>query len=441
MSDQMSDIESERDGDSSSSSSEEEPEEVIRSRVPALAVTRERRANAGSKMANLIQDYAALTQTAENDNEFYNTAYGGFDEDGEDEEFDENQEEADDELDSDFDAEEVDDANDAAEPADDQDEESGRKRTSRRKKEAYEISADLRNKKAAQNKSAAKAKPKPKSRPPAVMIRKTADSVTKSVVEEFVGKRSLRERKRVVRDEDEEPAAKKSRSSRTRSRKSKGKAEEKTVWTQEELLAEAKETERENLASLQKYQLLELEKNEAKKRMKKTSREIAGPFIRYVSTSMPLIVEEDSDSSHKQPAAAAAGDEESAGVKTERTFITFSDEHVFNQNFTSNRSVNKRRSGASDIKRGQAICPISNLRARYFDPVTQVPFASSISFHILRETYCNQLAAMYGNKTKTAESSEGTTGSSKKMEEVQAFLEWRSQNVRRNMNITSSSEK
>lgn len=417
----MSDIDSERDSQSetSSSSSEEEAEEVIRSRVPALSVTRERRANAGSKMGNLIKDYAALTADADAD--FYNTAYGGFDEDGDDEEFDEKMEEADDELDSDFDAEETEDVADAV---DDQDEDNGRKRSSRRK-EAYEISADRR--KAAAKKTTPKPKAKPKAQPqrrPAerTAVRRSADPVTRAVVDEFLGKRSLRERKPALRDEDEEPVSKKSksRSSRNRSSRRSKVEDEKKVWTQAELLEEAKETERENLASLHKYQLLELEKNEAKKRAKKSSREIAGPFIRSVSTKMPAVEEADP----QDPDSVIR-------FKTERTFITFSDEQVKQQTFAGTKPQSRKRICPPDVKRGQAICPISGLRARYFDPVSRMPFASSTTYHVLRGAYCNQLLAFFGNvKSGTSVvSAEGDTPpmspAARKKDELQVWLDWK----------------
>ena len=57
--------------------------------------------------------------------------------------------------------------------------------------------------------------------------------------------------------------------------------------TQEELLEEAKLTEEINLASLKKYEEMELENK--KKASKLTRRAVHGPFIRYFSTSMPLI--------------------------------------------------------------------------------------------------------------------------------------------------------
>src|SRR5437899_282672 len=67
----------------SSSSSDAEPEEVIRARVESLVQGRQRRNNAGAKMASLISDLAALTRPEEGD--VYTTAYGGFmDEEGDD---------------------------------------------------------------------------------------------------------------------------------------------------------------------------------------------------------------------------------------------------------------------------------------------------------------------------------------------------------------------
>ena len=401
------------DADESSSSSEEEPEEVIRSRVPALATTRERRANAGSKMSSLIQNYAALTQTE--DNEFYASAYGGFAEDGDDVEFNEDMEEADDELDSDFDAEEVDD-----EPvADADDEEEGKKRQRSRKsaKEGYEITARRRDRQRVQQQKKPESKAKVTKPKPAVVTKKPADPVTRAVVEEVLGKRSLRERKPIRKEDDEELHVKKPSSSRRRSRKKV--PDEKKTWTQEELLEEAKETERENLASLHKYQLLELERSEAKKRAKKSSREMTGPFIRFLSTSMPLVSDQ------------ATSTEGTGSSKVERTFITFSDEQTMAQAF---RPTPRRKTGPSAIRRGTAICPISNLRARYFDPVTQMPYASSTTFRALREAYTNQLEAIYGNivtrpsvsQSAPAEADPASPHKSQsKKSELEVWLDWK----------------
>lgn len=63
--------------------------------------------------------------------------------------------------------------------------------------------------------------------------------------------------------------------------------EEEWVPTQEELLEEAKITEKENLKSLERYQKMESEKK-TKRIIKKA---YSGPIIRYTSTSMPVIEE------------------------------------------------------------------------------------------------------------------------------------------------------
>ena len=55
--------------------------------------------------------------------------------------------------------------------------------------------------------------------------------------------------------------------------------------SQEELLEEAKITEAENLKSLEKYKLAELDR----KKPKIARRGISGPFIKYHSTAMPII--------------------------------------------------------------------------------------------------------------------------------------------------------
>lgn len=59
-----------------------------------MAATRERRSNAGNKLARLLDD--------EEEDDFYKTTYGGFNEEEEDNDFHFVDEEAPDEVDSDF---------------------------------------------------------------------------------------------------------------------------------------------------------------------------------------------------------------------------------------------------------------------------------------------------------------------------------------------------
>lgn len=62
---------------------------------------------------------------------------------------------------------------------------------------------------------------------------------------------------------------------------------EEYIPTQEELLEEARETEKENIKSLEKFRRMELEK----KKMRPSKNVFTGPIIRYHSMTMPLVEE------------------------------------------------------------------------------------------------------------------------------------------------------
>lgn len=112
--------------------------------------------------------------------------------------------------------------------------------------------------------------------------------------------------------------------------------------TQEQVLAEAKETELLNLQSLEKYHQLELEK----KKTRIVKKAPTGPTIRYLSTSMPLIeelnpeaerinVEEDEVKEENVPAdTAVVATNTDSKQCCERTFITFSNDSILESNFS-----------------------------------------------------------------------------------------------------------
>merc|ERR1712216_191567 len=85
-----------------------------------------------------------------------------------------------------------------------------------------------------------------------------------------------------------------------------------------------------------------------------------------------------------------------------RTFLTFSDHDTYRSAFP----MSKRRLTQ------QKTCPITRLPAKYYDPVTQHPYANLQAFRILRETYYNQLEQK-GDKSDP---------------EVAAWLAWRQKN-------------
>jgi vacuolar protein sorting-associated protein 72 len=185
--------------------------------------------------------------------------------------------------------------------------------------------------------------------------------------------------------------------------------------TQAEILEEAKITEKLNLESLKRFQEMELE---AKKKARNTSRKsLNGPYISYVSTSMPLIQEvsrngnaesslvgngddricvddeyEDDEQSEsfqikeefadspveRMPAEKKNDVKEENGndrkkddnenemqfrvdsrLKQERTFVTFSDYDTFRNNFPGQKRKEPTRQPIQ-----QKICPITRLLNR-----------------------------------------------------------------------------
>ena len=195
---------------------------------------------------------------------------------------------------------------------------------------------------------------------------------------------------------------------RKKQRQKANKVEDKDL-TQEELLEEAKETEKLNIASLKRYEQMELEAR--KKAVKSSKRSVQGPFIRYLSTAMPLVQEVEAkeekisvdddveDSSEKKEEEKKSKD---SSKRHERTFLTFSDFATMRSTFPQKKPKNSQ----------QKICPITRLPAKYVDPVTRLPYANLQAFKFLREHYYNQLE-LKGNKDDP---------------EVSAWLDWRKKN-------------
>ena len=147
--------------------------------------------------------------------------------------------------------------------------------------------------------------------------------------------------------------------------KKKQKVERKL--TQEEILKEAKITEKINLESLKKYQEMELEAK--RKAIRSGTKSVKGPAIRYQSLTMPLIEELKEKVKEKVPEENQnenAGDKKESHGSQERTFISFTDSETLKKNFP------KSNSRIPSPK----ICPVSRLPAKYFDPVTELPYAN-----------------------------------------------------------------
>lgn len=68
--------------------------------------------------------------------------------------------------------------------------------------------------------------------------------------------------------------------------------------------------------------------------------------------------------------------------KCSRTFITFTDEQTFRELFPQKKMKVPQRQ----------YCPVTKLPAKYFDPVTQTPYATKEAFRLIREAYAQQQA-------------------------------------------------
>ncbi|XP_023161644.2 vacuolar protein sorting-associated protein 72 homolog [Drosophila hydei] len=332
-----------------------------------MAAERSRRQNAGNKIAKLLD---------EEEDEFYKTSYGGFQDEEDDKEYVQKDEEED-VVDSDFSIDEQD------EPVSDQEE-----------------APDKKRKRGGVNTKAYKEPAKP-------LVKKETKAGTTLHKKRGAGgvvKRRVRPRFTVLdsgRKSIRTSTAIKTQATKirlkelddARKRKKKKVRVEDYMPTQEELLAEAKLTEEENIKSLEKFQKMELEK----KKTRPTKRVFIGPTIRYHSLTMPVI---------RNMPTRAAQPNDSTG-RCERTFVTFENDFndkAFNAIFRPKRAP----------KHSSGICPITRLPARYFDPVTQQPYYSIQAFKILREAYYMQLEQQSNNSSNISE-----------QPELAKWMEWR----------------
>ncbi|XP_052754423.1 vacuolar protein sorting-associated protein 72 homolog isoform X1 [Galleria mellonella] len=387
---------------------------------------RERRSNAGNRMAKLLDE--------EEEDEFYKTTYGGFQDVEEDRDYIQEKEQ-DDVVDSDFDIDEDD------EPHSDQEAESKEKR----KTNANVYKDPNRKKKSEKPKKPVGRKtkePKPKEE----KTEKSEKITTLDTSTSGTERKSIRQSTAVKSAETQQRIK-----IRSELKKKKPKKVEEKWPTQEELLEEALETEKENLKSLERFEQIEMER----KKIRPTKKTITGPVIRYHSFAVPLIEEvteekptvpstEDitlSDVIKNEDVVMSTGEGSSTNVtmtepKTETieekiekmdtdtkidVEVTGPDEEVDVQKFkskdekpqkeqTKNIKYHERTliSFENDIKdiafkacfpksrpkrRRDLLCAVTKKPARYIDPVTKLPYRSVDAFRIIREAYYQQLEA------------------------------------------------
>ncbi|XP_035284772.1 vacuolar protein sorting-associated protein 72 homolog isoform X2 [Anguilla anguilla] len=345
----------------------------------SLAFSRAPRKTAGNRMSKLLD--------AEEEDEFYKTTYGGFNDESGDDEYKGDQSDTEDEVDSDFDIDEGD------EPDSDLEEDEPRRKrrvVTKAYKEPIKVS---------------KPKPKPKkpSEPPRKAERAKADKHLPLELQEDLGesRKSVRQsttehtRLTYLRLQERQVAP----------RRRKGAHHDRPL-TQDELLAEAKLTAEINLRSLENYERLEADK---KKHVNKKMR-FDGPTIRYHSVLMPLVTDAhlkeenvdveglDQDTPQAPPTAplpsteAATSSSSSSSSSSQqlpgglcaRTYLTFSDDEAFELVFPH---------APPPRPPVQEVCPVTHKPALYRDPVTDIPYANTRAFKIIREAYKKYVAA------------------------------------------------
>uniref|UniRef100_A0A0M3INB9 Vacuolar protein sorting-associated protein 72 homolog n=3 Tax=Ascaris TaxID=6251 RepID=A0A0M3INB9_ASCLU len=272
-----------RDDEEESSDGQEESSSEESEHIELMVNTRERRANAGSKMAELMDD-------TEQEDEFYKNTYGGtFFEDDADDAFESPVESDHDEVDSDFDRSEAED-----EPI-----------------------------------SEGEEKERPKRR-----------NVYKEPKLGRASKRSLLEKNKkwVIARMGGPTVA----------------ANTVSPETQAQLLEEAKETERLNLASLQKYEQFELERKKKRERAN-VVRKLKPPFVSHVDGR-------------------------------DGKWIVVPEVKKFQK----------------PERKAKLLCCVTSRPAKYRDPVTGLPYATATAFKVIRERYIEHLKTVKNNAAVTA---------------------------------------
>lgn len=310
---------------------------------------------------------------AEDEDDFYKTTYGGFNEEEDDMDY-KSEDSVSDNTDSDIDINEDDQLK-----SDVEDEGEGKpkkKLTSKAYKEP---------KKPPPEGQQVTPKPKPEKHKSA-----TKSPMLDMNVEKKALRKSTAEKSRSTEDCIREREAK---AELLRQIAEKKKVAEVRRLTQEELLAEAKITEEINMRSLEIYQKLELEKKKARIHRQTYS----GPLIRYHSVTVPLVEEVAEAEINVDGEAMDCDGKPRPTENCSRNFITFTDERLFHKYFPR-----KKPQPATKYQ-----CPITGLPAKYFDPITRSPYANIKAFKLLREAYQQRLETLSVEKQAADASLEG----------------------------------
>ena len=300
---------------------------------------RPRRAIAGANMAKLMTE-------EETGDDFYKTAYGGFQEDETDGDYS-TEREVSDLVDTDFDASEE---SDVAVSGEDGDEE-------KRKRRNWEVKPPPRSKaKETQQQNVGEKKCVDKKVQPAVVLQVSRRTTT---------------------------AVKSEMSKVKRDHEAKSKAKRKPVkreWkmpTQEEIMEECRLTEEKNLELLHAFRLHE----EQKKKSRATKRRSTmGAYIRYHSIAAPIVKLGGLSASSPQHNLQSSSDHKVAALRyCTRNFVTFSDPRIV---------PDFLQRGAQKVHAPEKVyCPVTRLPAKYTDPLTGTPYATSKAYKMIRDSF------------------------------------------------------
>ncbi|KAJ3609265.1 hypothetical protein NHX12_023789 [Muraenolepis orangiensis] len=301
----------------------------------SLAGAREPRATAGNRLSGLLDE--------EEEDDFYKTTYGGFNDESGDDEY-------------------------HGEHSDTEDEKS--RVVTKAYKEPIKIAKPKPKKPAEEQKKTEKAKVELKRKIPVEFhdFAEPRKSVRQST-SEHTRKTNLR-----LQERQDAP------------RRRRGAHRDRPL-TQDELLAEAKITAEANIRSLENYERLEADK---KKHVHK-KRRFDGPTVRYHSVLMPLmsnsaLKEENVDVEGLDQDVPPTTSAQPPGGLCSRTYITFSDDEALEAAFPPQARLPVQPPV-------QEVCPVTHKAALYRDPVTDIPYANARAFRIIREAYRKYVAA------------------------------------------------
>ncbi|UJR21215.1 hypothetical protein I4U23_024312 [Adineta vaga] len=336
-----------------------------------FAADRDRRQTAGNRLKRLLE------QQEDPDDEFYGSAYGGFVDEEEDNDY-RSEDSEEDVVDSDFDQDD-----EQQQQQQQQQDEDGQVQTSTKKKRKDDEGSDddettkhkrkkvIYQAQSLQQELKAQKKEEQEQNGESKLTRQQQKKANAPRIEA----KTLRNSTSVKRVElEKRQKERQERRSYVKGGASLRNAGEVRKLTQEELLEEAKITEEINMESLEAYQQIELKKKETK-RMK-----LSQECPRICTSSMAILNEPVIDQWND------ILDEnyqlEINSARCSRTFVSFTHLQTYNDTFTKLNTSNRHR---------RHLCPITGMPAQYFDPLTQMPYASLEAFQILRRIYAEEM--------------------------------------------------